>query len=412
MTTSSKPESQQEKKGKLQSKFLSTLPPRDQAHVLGLTAALAKPLGKWVEECKQDGEPLMRAIRIPQICLTIAAAAAPTPPTPPTRTAAPTLNGQAAPTLEKAAASVEAEKAELAIAAAAASTYANDVPYLLPCVKLATWIFAVDDLTDAGVVSNDETWRRITDCLDVFSKDKDALQETDALRKGLADIREKLKDLRHFSTLKSDLVKSMQMLLDAMRREQEWSTRYLNRTDHPLPEYSEYLENGLWSIGVVPILFGSLMGMELVDVSARKSSERQRPTLPRLEDLKRTDVKVPRPNDVPAPALTELEIEAATCVRLANDLRSYEKEVKEGKLNALTILQHRFKGEGLTQEAALERARTEVEKEIKARLGRMKNELLSPEPTRSEVFRLWLAHFACDFYVHHDYDHSVAQGNG
>src|SRR5260370_1276489 len=66
--------------------------------------------------------------------------------------------------------------------------------------------------------------------------------------------------------------------------------------------------------------------------------------------------------------LSAMEQLASTCIRLANDLQSYHKEVNEGKINALVILSRELRAAGVPEEAAYQQAEARVQADIVAGL--------------------------------------------
>ena len=332
MTTSSKPTSQQ-RESSLKSKYLAALPDEVRTRVFEVTSQLARPLGEWVAR-----HPLMRPVRVPQICLTLAV------PDP----------------------------------------YC-DVAALQPAVRLVAWIFAVDDLTDEGNVSPDEVWARLERCLQRLESAQAPGEAEDPLYQGLWEIREDVARLPLFSALRKDWERSLRQLVDSMRREHQWSTRYREFPEQPLPTYSEYVENGRCSVGVLPIFLSAFMAVGKPEMLAR------------------------------LPALFVLEQQAASCIRLANDLRSYEKEMAEGKLNSIVLVRRELaQREGLSEAAALERAVAFTRERIKEGLAQC--EVLARAegnpPGWAELFLIRIAGFSCDFYTHHDYHHSLTRENG
>jgi hypothetical protein len=102
---------------------------------------------------------------------------------------------------------------------------------------------------------------------------------------------------------------------------------------------------------------------------------------------------------------------ASTCIRLANDLQSYQKEVDEGKINALVILSRELRAQGVPQVAAYEQAEARVHADIVAGLNQL-SELRKAAVThtgRPEAAIDNIARFVCDFYTHHDYHTFLAQ---
>jgi Terpene synthase family 2, C-terminal metal binding len=330
----------QQRASALKSEFLERRPSEEQQLVFKVTSQLGGPLTRWMESYPTMRE---RTKRVPQICLTLAAA-----------------------------------------------DPRCDVNAMQPCARLVAWVFAVDDLLDEGKVPLDQVAAFRKQCI-MALEDKegaDRNEEWVPLCQALREIRDDLVKLpgSRFSEFQGDWVLSIEQMLEAMENELRWSQHMRSLPDVPLPGYATYVENGHRSISVSPVFLGALMAMDKKDVPALSTR------------------------------LRELEKKAATCVRLANDLRSYEKEVAEGKLNSLTVLQREWmdRKKFMDPAAALEQARTFIQTAIKEGLeGGAKDVRDGPNPSgRAELFLLRIAGFACDFYVHHDYDHALSRGNG
>jgi hypothetical protein len=104
---------------------------------------------------------------------------------------------------------------------------------------------------------------------------------------------------------------------------------------------------------------------------------------------------------------------ASTCIRLANDLQSYQKEVNEGKINALVILSKALRLQGVPEHEAYERAEARVRADIAAGLDRLRA-LRQAAVTRTghpEAAIDNIARFVCDFYTQHDYHTFLAQAS-
>ena len=102
---------------------------------------------------------------------------------------------------------------------------------------------------------------------------------------------------------------------------------------------------------------------------------------------------------------------ASTCIRLANDLQSYQKEIDEGKINALVIWSRELRRQGVAQDEAYRQAAARVKADIQAGLDRLA-ELRARSVTqtgRPEAAIDNIAHFVCDFYTSHDYHTFLAQ---
>lgn len=97
---------------------------------------------------------------------------------------------------------------------------------------------------------------------------------------------------------------------------------------------------------------------------------------------------------------------SARCFRLANDIRSDERERAEGKPNAVWLLQRELMAGGLAVDAALEAARTRLRAERAADLARLDAMREAAPASIATLARFLWAHaaFACDMYETDDYD--------
>jgi hypothetical protein len=323
-----------QKASTLRSKFLASLSDEERARIFALTRELERPLGEWVARHPQ----LMRAVRVPQLSLTLAVAA---------------------PYLE--------------------------VSALLPAARMSFWLFAVDDLLDEGLLPADKLWPLLERALALLDNREGADTGGEPLLEALRDIRDELARFELFAPLRPHLVQALASLLEGMRRELEWSARSRATPELPLPlSFEEYLEQGgIHTIGVLPVYECMLITMGDASIVSR---------LPHILSMGR---------------------EAARCIRLANDLRSYERELAEGKLNALGLLQRELI-KALGPDDALKKAREQVGDQIRLGLeGCLKLGSEAPSDSRRpEQYLADLVSFVCDFYAHHDYHHTLERQNG
>lgn len=321
------------KKSALQSKFLNSLTDGERERIFALTRELSGALEEWVKRYPQ----LMRAVRVPQLSLTLAATAS-----------------------------------------------FLSVRELLPAARLSMWLFAVDDLCDEGSAEERaqgaaERWSRLERGVALLDEPA-GTGDGDPLLQSMRDIRDELGGFPLFAPLRASTVGFLREVLRAMQREDAWATRYRQSPQDPLPSSRDYLETGLHSVAVLPVYLSMLATMG--------------------------DDSIPSH----LPRLLEMGHEAALCIRLANDLRSYERELAEGKLNSLVILQRELSTQqGLEPAAALERARAEVKARMAGALERCVEigRRARTGSARPERYTTDLMSFVCDFYAHHDYHHTV-----
>lgn len=264
----------------------------------------------------------------------------------------------------------------LSLSVAAAASFASAAA-LVTMARMNLWVFTIDDLFDEEIVPFVELKRRVSQYHQILAGGHaDARRERDTLVLALQDIRNDLQSYPLFATLQDEWANAVAGTLDAMLREHEWRLHY--RDEHAnmqLPSYESYLSHGLYSVGGPPHIWTSLIAIG--DDSVVQHLER----------------------------IKELERSASICIRLSNDLRSYAKEVSEGKINSVVIRQREAMTRGIGETTALELACATVREDIERNLARCtelqhhaRTATGQPEQAIADIAR-----FVCDFYVHHDY---------
>jgi hypothetical protein len=313
----------------LRSDFLESLDPAVQVRIFDLSARAAQTLHRWAARY-----PLIRRLRVWPLALSVAAAAP--------------------------FSSVEA---------------------LISTARVSLWVFTLDDLFDEERVPQAELMRRAERYRAVVHGEP--VDTTgDSLAAALREIRDDLATYPLFGELGGEWVDALCGTIDGMMREYQWRSLY-RKEGGPLPPYTEYLANGLYSIGGPPHVWAALITMG--------------------------DASTPRNLD----HLRSMERMASTAIRLANDLQSYPKEVSEGKINALVLLNKAFQQEGLSEGEAYGRAETCVRGEIEKTLAVLSDlqARACTQTGRPEAAIADIARFVCDFYVEHDYHTFLAQSN-
>ncbi|WP_030949296.1 terpene synthase family protein [Streptomyces sp. NRRL S-646] len=194
----------------------------------------------------------------------------------------------------------------------------------------ALWTFALDDLVDEGALTAQEFAPRFERYVGIargIADVPDGSRE-DPLAALLHEVCEALSRSDVFTAARPYLARSLSDTLLAMLQEQEWRQNYVQYGTQPT--YADYIENGLRSIGVIPCLWTMLIGTG--DASALRHIDH----------------------------LTVHMRHAAVCVRLANDMRSYRKELSEKNINSMTILAKDEERTGQTRATAVDAARQQV----------------------------------------------------
>lgn len=271
----------------------------------------------------------------------------------------------------------------LSLSVTAAAPFAS-LNALVSMARVSLWVFTIDDLFDEETVPFSELRRRVERYKEILNGAKPQPNERDTLALALCDIREDLLQYDLFPVLSEDWSKAIIGTLDGMMLEHEWRVEYRqNGAGAKLPDYEAYLKYGMYTVGGPPHVWTVLIALD--DHSILQNYEK----------------------------ISELGLMASTCIRLANDLRSYEKEIREAKINSVVILQRQAAQEGIRNEESLQWASKIVEMQIQESLERcIELQHLSHTQTGNpEQAIVDIARFVCDFYVNHDY-HTFTAGAG
>ena len=268
----------------------------------------------------------------------------------------------------------------LSLSVAAGAPYAS-VEALISTARLSLWVFTIDDLFDEERVPRVELFKRAARYRALAHREI-ACPSGDSLATALCETRDDLATYPLFAALGTEWANSLCGTIEGMQREYEWSRAYRHAGDaSALPSYEEYVATGRYSIGGPPHIWAALITTD--DLS----------TPDHLDHLR---------------AMEEL---ASTCIRLANDLQSYQKEINEGKINGLVILSRQLRARGLSEAAAYAKAEARVRADIASRLDQLTalRQASVTDTGRPEAAIDNIARFVCDFYVHHDYHTFLAQ---
>lgn len=272
----------------------------------------------------------------------------------------------------------------LSLSVAAAAPFAT-ADIIINMARMSLWIFTIDDLFDEEIVPFAVLQRRVDRYKQILAGGRaTGPGQRDSLALALQDIRDDLSTYPLYEALWEEWAAAATGTLNAMMREHEWRLLYRSAdSDTPLPSYQAYLSYAMYSIGGPPVIWTSL-----ISISDSSTVDR----LPHLKELERT---------------------ASICLRLANDLRSYHKEIGEDKINSIVIRQYEAINRGYSSEAALRLACDAARRDIQRGLTRC-SELQREARTVSghpESAIADIARFVCDFYINHDY-HTFTTGAG
>jgi Terpene synthase family 2, C-terminal metal binding len=269
----------------------------------------------------------------------------------------------------------------LSLSVAAGAPFSS-VEALISTARLSLWVFTIDDLFDEERVPQGELNKRAAR-YSALAHREIAPPSGDSLATALCELRDDLATYPLFEPLATEWANSLCGTIDGMMREYQWRLAYRKGADDSatLPTYEEYVATGRYSIGGPPHIWAALITTDDPSTPAH------------LDHLR---------------AMEQL---ASTCIRLANDLQSYQKEIDEGKINALVILSRELRAEGVPQEDAYRQAEARVQADILAGLNKLtalRNQSVT-QTGRPEAAIDNIARFVCDFYTHHDYHTFLAQ---
>jgi hypothetical protein len=239
---------------------------------------------------------------------------------------------------------------------------------------VSLWVFTLDDLFDEKGLPEPELLR-CAEHYRAIALDLTAPPADNSLAAALGDVCHELARYPLFSSIGQRWAAATCGTIDGMLREYRWGAAYRQLGVVALPTYQEYLENGRYSIGGPPHVWAAVVTTN--------------------------DPLTPLHLNV----LQSMEEVASTCIRLANDLQSYAKEVDEGKFNAITLLRRAREQDGIPPGEARLGAETSIREQIArglddlARLRvRAQTQTGYPEAAIDDIAR-----FVCEFYAQHDF---------
>jgi terpene synthase-like protein len=264
----------------------------------------------------------------------------------------------------------------LSLSVAAAARFCA-VSSLVSMARMNLWVFTIDDLFDEEIVPYNELRRRAARYRQILGGERAIPgKERDTLTLALQDIRDDLAHYPLFGDLGGHWANAVSQTIESMTLEHNWRSNYRRPADtQVMPTYEAYIEHGLYSIGGPPHIWTALIAIDDPSTSVH---------LARLQRMER---------------------EASICIRLANDLQSHAKELQEGKINSIIIRQRELAACGISEQVALDHARASAQANIQRGLKSCLElqHLASTTTGYPERAIADIAHFVCDFYVHHDY---------
>ncbi len=259
----------------------------------------------------------------------------------------------------------------LSVAAAAPS---SSLQALTAVTRLGLWIFALDDVFDERLLEEAELMRRAKAYQEMAHGQQPGLQ-SDQLMEALREVRAELEEFPLFSVLHAEWATALCRCIQGMIREYRWGKRCHTDASDTIPSYEVYVDNGSDSIGIPPHDWATVIT---------------------IGDSTAADHR---------PFLREMDRVAAMCVRLANDMRSYSKELGEGSVNSLLILEGAFQRRGMDPIQAKVHARDRLRADIAAGLKKLGQQRANPVTAtgRPEASIADIALFCSEFYTNFDY---------
>lgn len=256
----------------------------------------------------------------------------------------------------------------------AAAAPSCDVEELVSQMCAVLWVFAVDDVFDDPCSSDADIARMVSSVLPAVRGEPWGRRGAHALAVMAREVREDLTRYPTFDRLQVKWADVVSRMIDGMSLERAWQLDR-RRGSAALPRYADYVGSGGHSVGAHASAWTSII--TLGDASAAEHID----------------------------SLHDIVSASAVVVRLANDLRSHEKEVLEGNVNSIVILSDRLVRGGQSPAEAELRARALVRAEIDAALARVDALLRAPGTDTGQPERVVAAtaHLAGAFYERHDF---------
>ncbi len=200
--------------------------------------------------------------------------------------------------------------------------------------KLILFIFAVDDLADERLLSladfnkAAQAWQEIAQ----HGKARVNTVEDSGLSAMIGEIHDDLSQFPLFPDFVSLWASRLGQLCEAMAKEYTFGVEHQASGGQTLPPFDEYVAGGIHSVGF------PFWGTSILILLSEPT------TLVQLNKI------------------NELILQTGAAIRLYNDVRTYQKEVQEANINAITILQKALSGKlpDCSNEELLGRAQANV----------------------------------------------------
>jgi hypothetical protein len=177
----------------------------------------------------------------------------------------------------------------------------------LLAAQMILWIYALDDVCDDQLFTIAELQDKVDQWCLIASQGSSSIDANDNLATMLADMRSKLLDSPVFDPLRKYWTDCLRLLVEAMIQEYQYGLQYSSHGAKVLPSLDEYLQGGIHSIGL-PFWMATVLIL-LKDSSVLECFGPVRETIHNL----------------------------GAALRLYNDMRTFDKEVREGGVNSILI---------------------------------------------------------------------------
>lgn len=243
------------------------------------------------------------------------------------------------------------------------------IDHLRTLAKLTLWIFTIDNIID------EERWSKakITESLQLYEQIACGQRLTDWFEDPLG-------------LILSDVMRDFQVQPQYPYLREIWADAFIRMLRGMLfessssvdtVEWDDYMHHAVFSIGVPTYIIATWMFQD---------------------DTLHSD---------PSRWMTLIDL-SATCIRLANDLRTYEKECKEGNCNSVMIRQATWVRSGLPIERSHQMAIDEIRSMITENIRKLSLSCSPKSPLTTAILRV--TEFSVALYEHYDF-HLLADTN-
>lgn len=262
----------------------------------------------------------------------------------------------------------------LSLSVSAAAPFC-DLDALEATARVSLFVFALDDFFDESgapielLAQAAEQLKRVT-----LGEVGPKLSQP-GLAEPLLEVRNGLAGFPLFDGLQREWEAAVGATIDGMLLESQWRNAFQEDGASGLPSYEDYLACGRYSIGGPPHIWSALITIGDPTTTGH---------LARMH---------------------EMEALSSTCIRLANDLQSHQKELLEGGVNSLIILTQGRTESGEPPSKGAKAAEAAVRREIGRRLEalvRLGDQAVTASG-RPEAAIVDIARFVSEFYAEHDF---------